>query len=389
MYLVDDRMYKNNFLNSQSSLMTLNNTISQTQSAERKYPVQESNPLYLAKEIHHSNVTHDNEIKPEKKQPDMDASLKESSEATQPLLLSNPPLNNGLKETSPDVETRKNIKQIEDDKMDTDSAPSNAECSCSEPTACSPIQPSRSKKNKIIPMKKKPLVSVKQALPKSRQPGKRNASSANELRNRPHQHSYEYSNSQSQGTDLEASPPAPSPQLLPKSETARLPSSREGPQKKQTARLVKSVPVLEGPAANISFICTICNSRFKRFHSLTRHMKNIHPDYYGEWSKNNKRGIEDPDASNNKKFKWDGRMKRKISSPEENGDKKMKREFKCFFCSRYFKTELSLDRHTKTIHTSTLKAEKRKGGDYEPEPSVYVKRQKGDPKRAIQYSNYF
>ena len=116
MYLVDDRMYKDNFLNSQSSLMTLNNTISQTQSAERKYPVQESNPLYFAKEIHHSNVAHDNEINPEKKQPDMAASLKESSEATQPLPLSNPPLNNGLKETSPDDETRKNIKQNEDDK---------------------------------------------------------------------------------------------------------------------------------------------------------------------------------------------------------------------------------------------------------------------------------
>ena len=81
--------------------------------------------------------------------------------------------------------------------------------------------------------------------------------------------------------------------------------------------------------------------------------------------------------------------KRRLQTIDENGDKKIRREFKCFFCSQHFRTESSLERHKRAIHTPPIRTEKRKGMELDPTTDTYVKRQKGDPKKAIQYSNYF
>lgn len=401
MYLIDDRMYKDNILNRQNNLMTLNNTITQSQFGDRKYSGIDSNPGYFIPEApnqqippQHSKQDHDNDKKLEEKQVAMDGILRGEPGLSSDL--SSSTSKNVLKETQPTDDSNKNTISSDDDKMSTESSPPNAECDCSETANPPTKQIKLHKKTKANPRRKKSLIASANSSKKSNQLKENDINSGDELRKRLHKLRYDYDDSQSQGDDFGSSPQITTSQPLPQLETtphnAKKTTRGKTPktlQNKNLIRITKAMPSLEGGDGKISFICTICNSRFKRFHSLSRHMNNIHPDYFGDWYKKNKRANEEPEAPNNKKAKWDGRMKRRLQSIEENGDKKIRREFKCFFCSQYFRTESSLERHKRTIHTPPNRTEKRKGDELGPTSDTYVKRQKGDPKKAIQYSNYF
>lgn len=139
---------------------------------------------------------------------------------------------------------------------------------------------------------------------------------------------------------------------------------------------------------SITYVCTICENRFKRFNTLSRHMKNIHPDYFEEWSRIKKRKNEIP-HSLNKKFKHDGRQKRKLDTREGNELKKVKKEFRCSYCDRFYKSIAALQKHINNIHTSDGKGEKRKNMNKHQHDGMYVKRNKGEPHKSVQYINYF
>ena len=136
---------------------------------------------------------------------------------------------------------------------------------------------------------------------------------------------------------------------------------------------------------NVSFHCTICDSQFKKFASLSRHMKNIHGEYFEEWNRQNKRKNEDK-FSTNKRFKSDGSLKRKATTDGPDV-KRAKEEFLCMFCQRYFRSSAGLKRHTKNQHGTDTNREKRKNADANEER--YLKRQKTKKKVPVTYQNYF
>ena len=135
----------------------------------------------------------------------------------------------------------------------------------------------------------------------------------------------------------------------------------------------------------ISFHCTLCTSSFKKFTTLSRHMKNIHGEYFQEWNRQNKRKNEEK-LSTNKKFKNDGSFKRKAST-DRDYVKRSKEEFQCIFCQRYFKSSAGLKRHTVNQHGSVTNKEKRKNAETSEER--YLKRQKTKTKVPITYNSYF
>ena len=139
---------------------------------------------------------------------------------------------------------------------------------------------------------------------------------------------------------------------------------------------------------SITFVCTICENRFKRFSALSRHVKNIHPDYFEEWNRTKKRKSEIP-HSLNKKFKHDGRQKRKLNTGEENELKKVKKEFRCLYCERFYKSDNALQRHINNLHKSAEQGKKRKNVNKQQHEGMYVKRKKGEPRESVQYINYF
>ena len=116
-------------------------------------------------------------------------------------------------------------------------------------------------------------------------------------------------------------------------------------------------------------------------------MKNIHSDFFDGSKKTEKRKNQIPHMIS-KKIKHDGREKRKLDEGEENIIKKIKKEFKCLFCERFFKSIFSLKKHEKIVHSSTEKGIKRQLG-YQYHPDVYTKRQKGETKKVVEYVNYF
>jgi hypothetical protein len=136
-----------------------------------------------------------------------------------------------------------------------------------------------------------------------------------------------------------------------------------------------------------SFICTICSQKFLRINSLRRHIKNIHPEYFEEWSfKGKKRKNVSENTNKIKKIRVDGRQKRKLPD-QKNGIRKQRRqELYCSMCDQYFKRLTALERHNASIHDSRIKGLKRKSDN---DHITYKKRQKGTPKIAIQYENYF
>ena len=136
---------------------------------------------------------------------------------------------------------------------------------------------------------------------------------------------------------------------------------------------------------NVFFYCTICDTRFKKFSSLSRHMKNMHDEYFEERNRQNKRKQEDEDRTN-KRFKGGVNLKRKATTTK-NDTKRARKEFPCMFCQRYFKTVTGLKRHTENQHGSDANREKRK--NTERDEGRYLKRQKTKSKASVTYQNYF
>ena len=422
MHLIDDRLYKDNILNRQSSIMSLNNTITQNQFADRKYPGQEPNLGYFVKDdpnqqTYSQNSKHDggNDQKKEK-QSETDGVLERESFVTPSMPRSHE--KNALKETQTAYDPNQNTKKGDDEIMDIESSPTNDKCRCSEPVKKPANQSHFSKNTKRKIQKEKKTLVLAKPWPKSTQLKDNHDSSDDELRKRLHKIRYDNDNSQSHDDDFKSSMQTSTQQPMTEPETTRSSNSSKKTSsnidffctycgkrfdardtlknhvhkthpKKKPSRVTKPMPSLEGGKDKISFICSICNSRFKRFQSLSRHMNNIHPDYFGEWFRKNKRANEEPETVTNKKAKWDGRMKRRLESGEESTDKKMKKEFNCFFCNQYFRSKSSLERHEKSIHSPAERIDKRKDKDSDTDQDTYVKRQKRDPKKAIQYSNYF
>ena len=69
--------------------------------------------------------------------------------------------------------------------------------------------------------------------------------------------------------------------------------------------------------------------------------------------------------------------------------KKVKKEFRCSYCDRFYKSIAALQKHINNIHTSDGKGEKRKNMNKHQHDGMYVKRNKGEPHKSIQYINYF
>ena len=141
----------------------------------------------------------------------------------------------------------------------------------------------------------------------------------------------------------------------------------------------------------VSYICTICRRKFKRMATLTRHMKNIHDDFFDSKNQSNKRKNTSDSPQQKKKFIGDGSRKRNLDQNEER-KKITRKEFKCSLCSEFFKTPAALNRHGINVHdlnSKHSKGEKRKEFQGKDIPRQYVKRQKKEGKPTIQYVNYF
>ena len=129
----------------------------------------------------------------------------------------------------------------------------------------------------------------------------------------------------------------------------------------------------ENKDGKVVFICTICNTTFKRLNTLTRHIRNIHEEFFSDWNRKNKR---------------------KFTQITGNRltNKKLRKEFLCSFCGLYFKTAISLKRHEQNIHdfhTKNSSGLKRKEYGGMTEDKRYIKRHKSKKKTPITYQNYF
>ena len=158
---------------------------------------------------------------------------------------------------------------------------------------------------------------------------------------------------------------------------------------KKKENLKKELLIKQKPSnsrnSNIFFYCTICDTRFKKLASLSRHIKNMHDEYFEEWNRQNKRKNEDEDRAK-KRFKGGVNLKRKATT-RKNDTKRARKEFPCMFCQRYFKTDAGLKRHTENQHGSDANREKRK--NTERDEARYLKRQKTKSKVPVTYKNYF
>ena len=412
MYLIDDRLYKDAILNKQSSIMNLNNNINQSHISERQ-----PDTYFAPNNLHHplsnliSKPNPENE-KPKEAQQEAIENLTVKSQVAPNLVITTQKVPN--KETQFLYDTNQAEAKNEPENMVIDSSPKNEKCSCDRTEAPSGKRSIKKPKMNIKRLDKKPRGILK-SLTKSSEVDKNNTNSIDEIKDHMLSHKYD------QTGPIIANDIAPSPSKTkppphqPESNGRRIQNKKRSSNVKyfctycgerfftrssltshvhdihQKSRNLKrnDLPSLEGGKDNISFICSICNSRFKRFRTLHRHMSNIHPDYFGEWSNQNKRANDAPTPSKNKKAKWDGRMKRKIEPTEDKPDKRVKKEFKCFFCDQHFRSEFSLERHEKAIHAPSTRTEKRKKVESDLGINTYSKRLKANPKKAIQYSNYF
>ena len=162
-------------------------------------------------------------------------------------------------------------------------------------------------------------------------------------------------------------------------------SQRQDNVQKQTRQRTTQTKAQALQNASVVFHCTICKSQFKNFVSLSRHMKNIHGEYFEDWNRENKRKNND-NFDMNKKFKADGRLKRNAST-ERADIKRLRGEYACMFCQSYFKTSAGLKRHTQNIHGVDTIRGKRKTNNTTEER--YLKRQKTKYKVPVTYQNYF
>lgn len=125
----------------------------------------------------------------------------------------------------------------------------------------------------------------------------------------------------------------------------------------------------ENKDERISFICTICETSFKRKNSLSRHMRNIHQEFFTDWDRKNKRKNKREHFTQNKKIKImddDDKLtddynlspmsavrKKMINFVGEHSRKENKEErdlFICTICNTTFKRLNSLTRHNRNIH---------------------------------------
>ena len=405
MYLIDERMYKDSILPKYSSQMSQNNYIYTNQNITR--PSTDSNLGFLPP----NNKSHE-------KSQDMGKHNENNLEkiieedATYNTNPDKEP-DNALKKTQPENSELQDQNATVNDDMNTPSK--NEDCDCME-TDISMKERSDLKRN--ISKKKENNESKKRRLQSdSNMPNFAHYSTSPEanLENQHQQNNNEDENLSSMLTMQSIIPQEPNPKEKANDLVLRPPkhikteenaefifctycSKKFRSQTEQENHMLqihpdkrskKILPVLEGAKGTVSFLCTICNSRFKRFQSLSRHMSNIHPDFFVEWNRKNKRPHEDNNATTYKKPKWDGRLKRPSPSTHENEKKKSKIEFKCFFCDRYFRSKISLDRHERNIHRSAESNGKRKREDSNPQKGFYEKRLKVEPKPPVQYSNYF
>lgn len=141
----------------------------------------------------------------------------------------------------------------------------------------------------------------------------------------------------------------------------------------------------------VTYVCTICRAKFKRMNTLTRHMQNIHGEFFETEGKTEKRKNLNESSQQRKKFISDGRRKRNMAGGE-NSQKRARKELKCSLCKDYFKSESALHRHGINIHdlnSHESKGEKRKDFRGKNLPQQYVKRRKNEVKAPIEYVNYF
>ena len=141
----------------------------------------------------------------------------------------------------------------------------------------------------------------------------------------------------------------------------------------------------------VMYICTICRVKFRRMKTLTRHMQNIHGEFFENNNNAEKRKNKDESPQQRKKFISDGRRKRNMDAPEKS-HKRRKEELKCSLCQEYFKTELALSRHGRNVHDLNSlhpRGEKRTGFRGKNLSQQYVKRQKNEVKIPVEYVNYF
>ena len=125
--------------------------------------------------------------------------------------------------------------------------------------------------------------------------------------------------------------------------------------------------------------------------TLTRHMQNIHGEFFETKVRTEKRKNLNESPQQRKKFISDGRKKRNMVGGE-NSQKRARKELKCPLCKDYFKTESALHRHginTHDLNSHELKGEKRKEFRGKNLPQQYVKRRKNEVKTPIEYVNYF
>lgn len=141
----------------------------------------------------------------------------------------------------------------------------------------------------------------------------------------------------------------------------------------------------------VTYVCTICRSKFKRMNTLQRHMQNIHGEFFETNRRTEKRKNMNESPQERKKFISDGRRKRNMGD-DGKSHKRTRTEFKCPLCTEYFKTESALNRHSVNVHDLNShhpKGKKRKEFGGKNVPQQYLKRQKNEVKMPIEYVNYF
>lgn len=190
--------------------------------------------------------------------------------------------------------------------------------------------------------------------------------------------------------DIDYPPPKPTQKVnIDEKKTGKLKNIQIPPPQKRKKFIAQTSGAQENQ--KVTYVCTICRAKFKRMNTLTRHMQNIHGEFFDNEGKGKKRKNVAESSQQQKKFISDGRQKRNMIGGE-NSQKRTRQEFKCPLCKDYFKTEAALHRHGINVHdlnSLQSKGKKRKEFQGKNLPRQYVKRHKNDAQTPIEYVNYF